>query len=395
MTTMTTPAARSAAPASRPTDGDARAVGRWLAAWAVLVVVIILVGGATRLTESGLSITEWKPVSGVVPPVTDAQWAAAFEKYQRIPQYQRLNAGMSLDAFKAIYLWEFWHRIVARLAGLAFVLPLAWFALRRRIPAFARRRVALLLVLLLAQAAMGWWMVSSGLSVRTEVSQYRLAAHLTLALVILALTVWTAADLLVGRRSPGAVSGGWRSRALPALLGLVFVTCGSGALVAGLRAGKVFNTFPLMGGRVVPSGYGQLAPWWRNLFENHAAVQFDHRVLAVTTFLAAVGLWAVLRRSANRRLAGRMRLVLGAALLQLALGIATLLLGVPIALGVAHQGGAVLLLIAVLLAWHADGVPSPLPAGARGGAPDRDRVDVVPGVGRLPHRPPAAALTSR
>lgn len=344
--------------------GRARAVGRWLAAWAVLVVAIILVGGATRLTESGLSITEWKPVRGIVPPMNDAEWTAEFAKYQRIPQYQLLNAGMSIDAFRAIYLWEFWHRIIARLAGLAYVLPLAWFAARRRIPALARRRVWVLLVLLLVQAAMGWWMVTSGLSVRTEVSQYRLAVHLLTALVILGLTVWTAADLLEGPRRAATPADARRSRALGALLGLVFATAGSGALVAGLRAGRVFNTFPLMGGRVVPPGYGQLAPWWRNAFEQHAAVQFHHRVLAVATFLAAVALWAILRRSANRRLARRMRLVLAAALLQLALGIATLLLAVPTALGVAHQAGAVLLLTAVLLAWHANGAPVPSVAGA-------------------------------
>ncbi|MGZ8375820.1 MAG: COX15/CtaA family protein [Gemmatirosa sp.] len=344
--------------------GNARAVGRWLAAWAVLVFAIILVGGATRLTESGLSITEWKPVRGVVPPLSHAEWTAEFAKYRRIPQYQRLNAGMSLDAFKGIYLWEFWHRIVARLAGLAYVLPLVWFAARRRIPPLVRGRVYLLLGLLLAQAAMGWWMVTSGLSVRTEVSQYRLAAHLLTALVILGISVWTAADLLDGPRRATSGVDTRRSRALGALLGLVFVTAGSGALVAGLRAGRVFNTFPLMGGRVVPPGYGQLAPWGRNVFENHAAVQFHHRVLAVATFLAAVTAWTMLRGSANRPLARRVRLVLAAALLQLALGIATLLLAVPTALGVAHQAGAALLLTAVLLAWHANGAPVPPVAGS-------------------------------
>lgn len=196
---------------------DARAVGLWLVGWAIFVFAIVLVGGATRLTESGLSITEWKPVTGIVPPHTAAQWAAEFAKYQRIPQYQRLNAGMSLDGFKAIYLWEFWHRIIARLAGLAFALPFAWFVARRRIPRFARGRIATLLALLAAQGAMGWWMVASGLSVRTEVSQYRLAAHLTLAFIILGVTVWTAADLLEGvarrclTRPAGAIASCLRS----------------------------------------------------------------------------------------------------------------------------------------------------------------------------------------
>ncbi|MHB1225872.1 MAG: COX15/CtaA family protein [Gemmatimonadaceae bacterium] len=353
------------APGSPRGDGgddgreDARAVGRWLVAFAVMILAIIIVGGATRLTESGLSITEWKPVSGVVPPLTEAAWQAEFARYQRIPQYARLNAGMTLDAFKGIYLWEYGHRLIARLVGLAFVLPLAWFTIRRRLPRRARGPVYLLLVLLLVQAAMGWWMVKSGLSVRTEVSQYRLATHLTSALVILALTIWTAADLLEPRRRGPSPAGDWRPRALDALLALVFVTAGSGALVAGLRAGKIYNTFPLMGGRLVPAEYAQLAPWWRNLFENPAAVQFDHRLLATTTFVIAVALWAVLRRSTDRRFAARMHLVLGAAMLQLTLGIATLLLGVPIILGVAHQGGAALMMTAVLLARHASVAAGP------------------------------------
>ncbi len=340
----------SSSPHSRP-------VGLWLATWAVVCFAIVLVGGATRLTESGLSITEWKPVTGIIPPHTAAQWAAEFEKYQRIPQYQRLNAGMTLEAFKSIYRFEFWHRIVARLAGLAFALPFAWFVLRRRIPSFAKRRIGGLLVLLAAQGAMGWWMVSSGLSVRTEVSQYRLAAHLTLALILLGATVWTAADLLEGRRTPREHARGKRDHLLPCLVALSGLTAASGALVAGLRAGRVYNTFPLMAGRVVPPGYAQISPWWRNLFENHAAVQFDHRVLALTTFFAVVTSWATLRRSSPPRLARRLDLALGAAMLQLALGISTLLLRVPVALGVAHQGGAALLLVTLILAWHADGLP--------------------------------------
>ena len=368
---MTVPKASDAPRSS--SARDARAVGIWLVAWAVLCFAIVLVGGATRLTESGLSITEWKPVRGVIPPHTAAQWAAEFEKYQRIPQYQRLNPGMSLDAFKAIYLWEFWHRIVARLAGLAFALPFAWFALRRRIPRFAVGRIALLLVLLGAQGAMGWWMVSSGLSVRTEVSQYRLAAHLTLAFVLLGVTVWTAADLLEGRRGTTALVG-WRARVLPSLVALAGLTSASGALVAGLRAGRVYNTFPLMAGRVVPPGIAQLSPWWRNAFENHATVQFDHRVLALTTFAAVVTMWLTLRRSSPPRLARRLHFALCAAILQLSLGIATLLLHVPVALGVAHQGGAALLLVTLILAWHAD--------GARAAEP----VSVASGLASLPAR---------
>jgi heme a synthase len=374
---MTATATATAIPRSRPErdrSSDIRPAALWLTIWAALVFAIVLVGGATRLTESGLSITEWKPVTGVVPPHTPAQWAAEFEKYQRIPQYQRLNAGMSLEAFKAIYLWEFWHRIVARLAGVAFALPFAWFAARRRLPPFAVRRLGVLLALLAVQGAMGWWMVSSGLSVRTEVSQYRLAAHLTLAFVLLAVTVWTIADLRGGRRL-ARTSRGLRGHAIPCLVAIVGLTSASGALVAGLRAGRVFNTFPLMAGRVVPPGYGQLSPWWRNLFENHAAVQFDHRVLAMLTFAAVVATWAAFRRSAAPPLARRLDLALGAALLQVSLGVATLLLAVPVALGVAHQGGAALLLVTVVLAWHADAPRAGDAVGARAHAwraPDLD-----------------------
>lgn len=340
---------------------DPRAVGRWLVAFAVMIFAIILVGGATRLTESGLSITEWKPVSGVIPPMGEAAWAGEFAKYQQIPQYEHMNATMTLSEFRVIYLWEYGHRLIARLVGLAFVLPLAWFTFTRRLPRRARGPVYLLLVLLMLQAAMGWWMVTSGLSVRTEVSQYRLALHLVSAMAILALTVWTAADMLEPRHGR-APARGWRPRALNAFLALVFVTAGSGALVAGMRAGKIYNTFPLMGGRLVPMGYGQLSPSWLNAFENPAAVQFNHRLLATTTFVIALVLWAALRRAADRRFAARVNLILYAATLQLALGIATLLLAVPVALGVAHQGGAVLLMTAALLARHAVVVAGPATA---------------------------------
>lgn len=368
-----------AQPIAHPTTDDARAVGRWLVAFAAMVLVVVFVGGATRLTESGLSITEWKPVSGVVPPLSHADWQAEFAKYQRIPQYERLNAGMTLGEFRVIYLWEYAHRLVARLIGLAFALPLAWFVVRRRLPALARGRAWLLLALMGAQGAMGWYMVKSGLSERTEVSQYRLAAHLTVALVILAVTVWTAADLLGGPRRAAGARDRRTGRLLGALVLMVFTTAASGALVAGLRAGKIYNTFPLMGGQVVPPGYGQLAPAWRNLFENHAAVQFNHRLLAITTFLAAMAAWWLLRRSPNRRLAATSRLVAGVAMVQLALGIATLLLAVPIALGVAHQLTAALLLSATVLAWQANGDPVATQAVAVPAAPRREYATAAAG----------------
>lgn len=341
--------------------GSRRAVGLWLAGWAFMVFLTVVVGGATRLTESGLSITEWKPVTGVVPPVGVAQWEEEFAKYRRIPQYERMNPDMTLAEFKAIYLWEFVHRLIARLVGAAYLLPLIWFAAKRRIPPGTGRVLVGLLGLVALQGAMGWWMVRSGLSVRTEVSQYRLAAHLTVALVIYAITVWTAAGLLTRDADAPATDGDDAAsrprRTLGALTALVFVTAGSGALVAGLRAGKVYNTFPFMGEGLAPPGMTQLTPLWRNFFENHATVQFTHRLLATLTFVAVCATWFALRRLSSGRLAGRLHLMLAAAMLQYTLGIVTLLLAVPVSLGVAHQGGAVLLLTAVLLAWHR--VPRP------------------------------------
>lgn len=348
---------------ARPERDDLRAVGRLLAWWAATLALLVLIGGATRLTESGLSITEWKPVSGVVPPLTDAAWEAEFAKYREIPQYRERNAGMTLSEFRTIFLWEYVHRLWARLVGVALALPLLWLGIRRRLPRAVWTRLVPLVVLLGAQGALGWWMVASGLSERTSVSQYRLAAHLALALALYAWTVWTAAEFLEPRSSRSERAPAAPARWLGALSALVLATAVSGAFVAGLRAGKSYNTFPLMGGQLVPAGYGQLAPWWKNLFENPAAVQFDHRVLAIVTALGAVLLWAVFRRAPDARLARRLGLVLAAALLQASLGIATLLLRVPTWLGVAHQGGAVLLFTAALLAWHAA-----RPARGEGGA---------------------------
>jgi cytochrome c oxidase assembly protein subunit 15 len=318
-----------------------------------MLALLVLIGGATRLTESGLSITEWKPVTGVVPPLTDAAWTAEFAKYQEIPQYRQLNAGMTLAEFKAIFLWEYVHRLWARLVGVALALPLLWFGVRRRLPRTVWTKLVPLVALLGAQGALGWWMVASGLSERTSVSQYRLAAHLALALVLYAWTVWTAADFLERRPARVGAAAAAPARWLGAYTVFVFATAVSGAFVAGLRAGRIYNTFPMMAGRLVPIEYGQLAPWWKNLFENPSAVQFNHRLIASATATAALVLWYAFRRAADARLARRVGLVLAAALLQAALGISTLLLSVPVWLGVAHQGGAVLLFTAALLALHA------------------------------------------
>ncbi len=322
-----------------------RALQRWLVATALAVVATVAVGGATRLTESGLSITEWKPVTGVIPPLTDAAWRDAFAQYQRIPEAQTVHAGITLDQFRTLYWWEWAHRFVARFVGLVVAVPFLFFWWRGWIPQPLVRRLASLPVLVLAQGALGWYMVTSGLSERTDVSQYRLVAHLSLALLIYVIAVWTAselADVPSRGRAPGTVR-----RSLTALTTLAIVTIMSGGFVAGLDAGHIFNEFPLMGGRVVPDGYGAGV---RNLFENPIAAQFNHRVLAVLLALAAWVTWGAAERGWPAEARRWMRLSAAIAVLQVTLGVSTLLLAVPVALAVAHQLGAVGLLTALVVA---------------------------------------------
>ncbi len=335
-----------------------RRIGTWLALWAGMVLLLVVIGGATRLTESGLSITEWKPVTGVLPPLDRAAWEAEFARYQQIPEYRQLNAGMSLGEFQTIYLWEFTHRLWARLVGLALALPLAYFAWRREVRGLLAWQIGGILVLTGLQGAMGWYMVKSGLTVRTDVSQYRLAAHLALALVVYTMAVWTAAGLLGLRyRDPGAPEDGAQARLRRRtgwFAAFVFLTIVSGAFVAGLDAGRAWNTFPLMGGRVVPPGYGSLSPWYLNIFENVAAVQFHHRLLGMTVALLAVLLW---RASRGVPLPDGSRAPFAAlallAVVQMGLGITTLLLHVPVLMGVLHQGGGVHVLPGALVALSA------------------------------------------
>jgi cytochrome c oxidase assembly protein subunit 15 len=311
---------------------------------------MVVVGGITRLTLSGLSITEWKPVIGIVPPLSDADWAAEFAKYQQIPEYRAIHFAMSLDEFKSIYFWEYFHRLLGRLIGVAFAVPFIWFLARRRLPRRLAPPLAGILLLGFLQGALGWYMVESGLADRVEVSQYRLVAHLALALAIYAAILWTPLGIVRGP-SPDP-SPGWR-RAAEAVLVLVALTIVAGGFVAGTRAGLTYNTFPLMDGRLVPAGYAQLQPLWVNWFENIAAVQFDHRVLAVATVTAAFLLWAAgMRANLPRPARKALHALLAVAVLQAALGISTLLLVVPIPLAATHQAGAVLLLTAAIVFRH-------------------------------------------
>ena len=313
-----------------------------------MIFAMVVIGGITRLTLSGLSITEWQPVTGVLPPLSAAAWAAEFEKYQHIPQYRLLNAGMSLADFKTIYLWEYVHRLWGRLIGVAFALPFLYFLARRRLPRRLLAPLGGILLLGFAQGALGWYMVESGLADRVEVSQHRLVAHLALALAIYGATLWIALGLLLD--PPCAISGPVWRRAAEGILALVGLTILAGGFVAGLNAGLTYNSFPLMDGEFVPMGYAQLQPFLRNWFENIAAVQFDHRLLAMTTAGAVLLLWLFGSRAALPRPARlALHALLAAAALQFALGVATLLLVVPIPLAAMHQAGAVLLLTAAIV----------------------------------------------
>jgi heme a synthase len=341
----------SLAPARREADArSTRSVAIWLLVCCAMIFLMVVIGGVTRLTWSGLSITEWQPVTGIVPPLSAADWQAEFAKYQQTSQYKLLNAGMSLADFKTIFLWEYVHRLWGRLIGFVYLLPFLYFLVRGRIPRRLAWPLAGIFGLGFAQGALGWWMVESGFVNRIEVSQYRLTAHLALALVIYAATLWTALGLLE-KRSETAPR--WLRRSAEILLYLVSLTIVAGGFVAGLNAGLTYNTFPLMDGSFVPAGYAQLSPFIRNLFENIPAVQFDHRLLAETTAISVIILWLAAARAGLRRHA---RLALHAllvmALLQVSLGISTLLLVVPVPLAAAHQAGAVLLLTAAIVLRH-------------------------------------------
>ena len=327
-----------------------RPVAIWLFVCCAMIFAMVVIGGITRLTWSGLSITEWQPVTGIVPPLSTDAWQAEFAKYQQIPQYKLLNAGMSLGDFMTIYLWEYVHRLWGRLIGFAYALPFLYFLVRGRIPRRLAWPLAGIFALGGCQGVLGWWMVTSGLAERVEVSQYRLTAHLALALVIYAATLWTALGLLEGSR--GAAPARLR-RGAEIVLGLVALTIVAGGFVAGLNAGLIYNTFPLMDGSLIPTGYAQLTPFIRNWFENIAAVQFDHRLLAVTTVAAVIALWFTGRRATLASPAQRaLHALLAIAVLQLLLGISTLLLVVPIPLAAAHQAGAILLLTAAIVFRH-------------------------------------------
>jgi cytochrome c oxidase assembly protein subunit 15 len=338
--------------ATAPAAGSHRAVAAWLFVCCALVFAMVVVGGVTRLTHSGLSITEWQPIVGTLPPLTDAQWEEAFAKYRLTPEYRQVNKGMSVAEFKGIFWWEYFHRLLGRLIGVAFLLPLLWFAVRRRIPPGYGGKLAAIFVLGGLQGAMGWYMVMSGLVDDPRVSQFRLTAHLGLALAIFAAMWWVGLSLAFARReAPGTAPRGFAL----AVAALVFTMALTGGFVAGIRAGFAYNTFPLMNGYVVPPEIFLIEPWWKNFFYNMATVQFDHRLLAWALAIVVPMLWWRVARDdtlpARARVGAHALLALLA--VQIALGIATLLLVVPLPLAVAHQAGAVLVLAAALNVAHA------------------------------------------
>ena len=380
------------------TAGNLGAIAAWLFVCCALVFLMVVIGGITRLTLSGLSITEWKPVLGVLPPLSPADWAGEFAKYKEIPEYRLVHYAMSLDEFKTIYFWEYLHRLLGRLVGVAYGVPFVWFLVRRQLPRSLVLPLAGILPLGFGQGALGWYMVESGLADRPEVSQYRLVAHLAVALLIYAAILWVALGLLscpspplrgeregpVAKQGEGEVGNavpptlgpphptlspwpaggeglktamcsfgkGWR-RAAEAVILFVALTIAAGGLVAGTRAGLIYNTFPLMDGRVVPADYAGLHPFILNWFENIAAIQFDHRLLALATAVLIVLAWtAGLRAALPKRCRLALHALLAAAALQVALGITTLVLVVPIALAIAHQAGAIVLLTTALVLRH-------------------------------------------
>ncbi len=331
-------------------DTGNRAVSLWLWFVASLVFAMVVVGGATRLTESGLSITEWQPLLGAFPPLHEADWMTAFQKYKQIPQYTALNHGMSLEDFKFIYWWEWSHRLLGRLIGIVFALPLVFFWWTGRLDRGTGMKFLGILALGALQGAIGWYMVKSGLSDRIEVSQYRLALHLTTAFLILGLLVWLALDEWPAEpRVTGEVATPLIKRMATIIVAAIILQVVFGAFVAGLRAGLIYNTWPTMDGQWFPSDYW-INPPYLSFFEGHAAAQFNHRMMAyLVTALVLVQVGLTYRTPVDDRISLTALWVGGAVILQVLLGIATLLSHVPLDLGLAHQaGGALVFAIAVI-----------------------------------------------
>ena len=344
---------------------DNQAIGLWLLTCCAMVFAMVVIGGVTRLTHSGLSMVEWKPLLGVLPPLSEPEWQRVFGLYQATPEYHAVNQGMSLPEFQGIFWWEWFHRLFAHLIGVVFVVPFLWFWARGAISRRLMPRLIGLFLLGGLQGVVGWLMVASGLVDRPSVSHYRLAAHLSTALLIFTLLLWQALNLL----QPGAYSGALGPaqslrRHLALALVLALVTLVWGALVAGLHAGLIYNTFPLMNGAWLPGEAWAYRPAWINIFENPPTVQFCHRWLALTTGAVVLAYWVRTRigRAALTAETRRIAHLLGAmVVVQISLGITTLLLAVPVPVAVGHQAGAFILLALLIWALHEMRVPAARP----------------------------------
>ena len=320
-------------------------VALWLLGICLIIFCMISLGGVTRLTGSGLSMVQWAPITGLLPPLNEQQWIAVFKLYQASPEFVSVNSGMGLEGFKAIFWFEYFHRLLGRLIGISFFVPMVYFFVRYPLSAKLKLQLLGLFVLGGLQGLMGWYMVKSGLVNDPHVSQYRLVAHLALALLLYIAIFWLGSGHFIRHWVQRYDSPKWLTRATTLLLILVFITVLAGGFVAGTRAGFAFNTFPLMNGSLVPQGYVALEPWWRNLFENIASVQFNHRLLATLVLaMAATLAWLAYKTPLKPTLKRLYMVTLLFILLQYALGVLTLLYYVPVALGAIHQATAVLVL---------------------------------------------------
>ena len=335
-------------------NANHKQIAIWLLVCCATIFAMIILGGVTRLTGSGLSMVQWEPIMGVLPPLNQAEWEETFLLYQQFPEYKLKNFAMSLGEFKSIFWFEYAHRMLGRSIGIIFLIPFLFFLVKGKLDRALTPKLIMMFVLGGLQGLMGWYMVKSGLVSDPHVSQYRLTAHLALAVIIYAYMFWVALDLLyptIANELNNHKRKLWRFSMIISIT--VFITLLSGGFVAGTRAGFAFNTFPLMDGRLIPTGLFELSPIWRNFFENIVTVQFDHRVLATLLFLMIPAFWWIAQKSEPEpRVRTGLHLLLAALALQLTLGISTLLLIVPVSLAAAHQAGAVILLTASIFVSH-------------------------------------------
>jgi cytochrome c oxidase assembly protein subunit 15 len=331
-----------------------KAIAIWLLVCCATIFGMIILGGVTRVTGSGLSMVEWAPIMGILPPLNQAEWQETFLLYQQYPEYQLKNFAMSLGDFKSIFWFEYGHRLLGRSIGVIFLLPFLFFLFKGKINKTLTPKLITMFVLGGLQGLMGWYMVKSGLINNPHVSQYRLTAHLSLAIIIYAYMFWIALDLLIPKSNNNTINTDNKLARLSLIItGIIFITALSGGFVAGTRAGFAFNTFPLMNGQLIPDGLFELSPVWLNFFENIVTVQFDHRVLATLLFIIIPAFWLKTRKFDLEPLTHTsIHLLLAALLLQITLGISTLLLVVPVSLAASHQAGAIVLLTAALFTSH-------------------------------------------